>query len=222
MIQNINNKIFIIENFIDNETCNFLIDSIHNYAIEDPKRSGFKIALNLNTQVAISLMEKRPILPASSDKEYQIAIDKTTAIINKIIKTVSEFYNIEYTLKTFCYTEMYEGTNNRVHADNKYVSENGEIKDRPTEIEDRSVLLYLNNNYDGGEIYFPKLNISIKPKPGTLIFFEGNEDTAHGVKEISNGCRINFISFLWPIKYAGTEPEIVDKVETLEFPLNTF
>jgi hypothetical protein len=222
LIQNISNKIFIIKDFIDNETCTFLIDAINNYAIEDPKRPGFKIALNLNTHSAINLIDKTPLLPPSTDKEYQLAIDKTTAIINKMIDTISEFYNIEYTLKTFCYTEMYKGTSNRVHADNRYVSENGEIKNRPTEVEDRSVLLYLNNNYEGGEIYFPRLNIKIKPKPGTLIFFEGNEDTAHGVKEITDGCRINFITFLWPIEYAGKTPEIVDGVEILEFPVNTF
>jgi hypothetical protein len=222
MIQNINNKIFLIENFIDNKTCNFLINSITNYAVEDPKRPGFKIALNLNTRAAINLIENLPILPSSSNKDYQIAIDKITEIINKIINTISDFYNIEYTLKTFCYTEMHEGTSNRVHADNKYLSQNGEIKDRPTEIEDKSVLIYLNDSYIGGEIYFPKLNASIKPKPGTLIFFEGNEETIHGVNMVNDGVRINLIGFLWPFRYAGKMPEIIDGVETLEFPINTF
>lgn len=221
-MQNIDNKVFIIENFIDQDTCNFIIDGINGYAVDDPKRNGFKIALNLNTAAALNLIENCPLFPPSDDIEYSMATDKINNIIIKIINTISDFYKINYTLKTLAYTTMGPGTSNRVHADNKYVSENDEIKDRTSETEDRSVLLYLNDNYSGGEIYFPKLNFEIKPKPGTLIFFEGNEDTVHGVKEVKEGHRINLISFLWPIEYAGRIPDIIDGVEKLEFPLNTF
>ena len=221
-MQNIENKVFIIENFIDKNTCDFIVDGIDGYAIDDPRRAGFRIGLNLNTAAALSLLDKSPLFPPSDDIEYKMATDKINNIVNKIIETISNFYKINYTLKTLNYTVMGPGTSNRIHADNKYVSESGEIKDRTSETEDRSVLLYLNDNYTGGEIYFPKLNFEIKPKPGTLIFFEGNEDTLHGVKEIQDGSRINLISFLWPVEYAGRIPDIIDGVESLEFPINTF
>lgn len=221
-MQNIDNKVFIIENFIDQDTCNFIIDGINGYAVDDPKRNGFKIALNLNTAAALNLIENVPLFPPSDDIEYKMATDKINSIIIKIINTVSDFYKINYTLKTLSYTVMSAGTSNRVHADNKYVSESGKIKDRTSEVEDRSVLLYLNDDYTGGELFFPKLNLEIKPKPGTLIFFEGNEYTVHGVKEINSGSRINLISFLWPIEYAGRVPDVIDGVEKLEFPLDTF
>jgi Rps23 Pro-64 3,4-dihydroxylase Tpa1-like proline 4-hydroxylase len=31
--------------------------------------------------------------------------------------------------------------------------------------------MYLNDEYEGGEINFPENNIMVKPKPGTIVFF---------------------------------------------------
>jgi hypothetical protein len=42
-------------------------------------------------------------------------------------------------------------------------------------------MLYLNNNYMGGEFFTDK--ITLKPKPGMLTFFDGQK-TYHGVKPV--------------------------------------
>ena len=52
-----------------------------------------------------------------------------------------------------------------------------------------STIVYLNDDYDGGEIYFPRLNYSIKPKRGMLISFPGSLYYIHGVKENLAGNR---------------------------------
>ena len=54
---------------------------------------------------------------------------------------------------------------------------------------------YLNDDYEGGEIYFPNQNIELKPKPNTLVFFPGTMEYLHGVKEIKNGIRYTLTSF---------------------------
>jgi predicted 2-oxoglutarate/Fe(II)-dependent dioxygenase YbiX len=40
-------------------------------------------------------------------------------------------------------------------------------------------IIYLNDNYEGGEIYFPDIGVTHKPAVGTLLFFEGA--LRHGV-----------------------------------------
>jgi prolyl 4-hydroxylase len=41
-----------------------------------------------------------------------------------------------------------------------------------------TVILYLNDNFEGGETRFDKLNITVKPKKGTALYFTyENEDT---------------------------------------------
>jgi hypothetical protein len=50
-------------------------------------------------------------------------------------------------------------------------------------------LIYLNDDYSGGEISFISHDISIKPDKGDLIIFPGNLHYAHEVKTINSGFR---------------------------------
>ena len=53
-----------------------------------------------------------------------------------------------------------------------------------------STVIYLNDEYEGGEIYFPKQGFSTKAKKYSAIFFPGNDRAyLHGVKEITSGNR---------------------------------
>lgn len=58
-----------------------------------------------------------------------------------------------------------------------------------TKPNDIATLIYLNSDYDGGEIYFPAYDISIKPNSGDLICFPDTPDFVHGVKPITKGTR---------------------------------
>jgi hypothetical protein len=47
-------------------------------------------------------------------------------------------------------------------------------------------ILYLNNQEDGGEIYFPKIDFEHKPKAGDLVLFEcRSNNSLHGVKMVT-------------------------------------
>lgn len=52
-----------------------------------------------------------------------------------------------------------------------------------------SILAYLNDDFEGGEIYFPELDYGIKPERGMLITFPGNLHYVHGVAPITSGVR---------------------------------
>jgi hypothetical protein len=49
-----------------------------------------------------------------------------------------------------------------------------------------SNLLYINDNYSGGELYFPHHKIKIKPEPGMLVSFPGNWFNRHGILPASD------------------------------------
>jgi len=51
-----------------------------------------------------------------------------------------------------------------------------------------SILTYYSDNFEGGELVIPSLDISIKPKAGDAIFITG--DIEHAVTEIISGERI--------------------------------
>lgn len=52
-----------------------------------------------------------------------------------------------------------------------------------------SLVAYINDDYEGGEISFPKHNVTIKPKAGSLIMFPSQEPYIHEVKPITSGTR---------------------------------
>jgi hypothetical protein len=52
-----------------------------------------------------------------------------------------------------------------------------------------SMILYLNDDYEGGEIEFSNQGVSLKPDEGSLIIFPSNEPYLHKVNEIKSGDR---------------------------------
>lgn len=56
-------------------------------------------------------------------------------------------------------------------------------------------LLYLNDDYEGGELYFPNQGFEISPKKNSLYIFEGGGDHRHGVKKILGGNRYVLVAF---------------------------
>ena len=59
-----------------------------------------------------------------------------------------------------------------------------------------AALLYLNDDYEGGEIYFPQHGyFEYKPKPGSIVILEGSVDYMHGVKPVPKGTRYTITNF---------------------------
>jgi len=50
-----------------------------------------------------------------------------------------------------------------------------------------ATIIYLNDDYNSGEIFFKNLKISLRPKPRDLLFFPGNSKYEHGVMPVSDG-----------------------------------
>lgn len=52
-----------------------------------------------------------------------------------------------------------------------------------------SMVLYLNDDYEGGEINFTRVGVKVKPEAGSAIFFPSNFVFTHEVSEITSGSR---------------------------------
>jgi len=58
------------------------------------------------------------------------------------------------------------------------------------------VVVYINDNYEGGEIYYPNQNIYYKPKAGDLLIHSSEEKCMHGVRTVMSGVRYAWSSNL--------------------------
>ena len=112
-------------------------------------------------------------------------------------------------------------------------SDNSDFNGNPNafEINKYVGILYLNDDYEGGELYFvneKKSNIldpdqhpdweeylSFKPKAYSFIIFPGGVENVHGVKEITKGTRYTMVSF-WDYEEAEYDQETLDRWEKEE------
>tara|TARA_Y100000287_G_scaffold171762_1_gene158441 strand:- start:1258 stop:1797 length:540 start_codon:yes stop_codon:yes gene_type:complete len=77
------------------------------------------------------------------------------------------------------------GMNMEVHSDAT------DLQGQPAKYPWRTVsgVIYLNDDYQGGETYFPNQNIKIIPKKGKLVLFPSNLEYKHGVTQVIAGDR---------------------------------
>lgn len=59
-----------------------------------------------------------------------------------------------------------------------------------------SYVYYLNDNYTGGEIVFPRFDITFKPKANQMIVFPSNFMYRHSVSPVTEGERYAVVSWL--------------------------
>lgn len=107
---------------------------------------------------------------------------------NKLIShrtaVCENFFNIKFNMTSINMTLWKEGHEMPPHLD--YGAWN-EYPDR-----EYASILYLNDDYEGGELYITDLKITIKPKKGQLVCFQGGK-YMHGVKKIITGERLTNI-----------------------------
>jgi len=80
------------------------------------------------------------------------------------------------------------GDSHVAHADNER-REHGRWVPNHTPNRDYTGLAYLNDDFTGGELVFPDLDIVIVPKPGLLVGFPSNHKFVHAVPKVLSGKR---------------------------------
>ena len=115
-------------------------------------------------------------IPLSSEILQVLKNSVNKCLYDYCLKTGSDFGWVPefYTIQKYN-VDAYMGP----HVD----STDRTIKNMPT----ISIVIYLNDDYDGGEICFPNQKISIKPEAGSMIIFPSYEPYIHDPKPVTSG-----------------------------------
>ena len=106
----------------------------------------------------------------------------------KVIIKCCKFFNEEYVYPD--HTDIVtwrSGMELKPHVDNMHIY-NPYLKHN-TPHRDYSSIIYLNDNYEGGNTIFPNQNYKTTPKAGKLIVFPSGSSHPHGVTEVTSGVR---------------------------------
>lgn len=118
---------------------------------------------------------------------YQ-TIDK---YIQKMAGKVEEFFKVKVKSRPPVLMRWFEGIEQQPHAD----KELNDGSPNPFPTYDLNSLIYYNDDFTGGELYFPQHDIEIKPKPGLAVMFVGDRNYLHGVRTVTSGERWTTPSF---------------------------
>ena len=130
----------------------------------------------------------------SGDILQRIAPD-IFAIINKYIlkmaDAISGKYNVEVSCRPPVLIRWLPGNSQSPHADKQL--NNGDPNPFPTY--DLNSIIYWNEDFVGGQIYYPEYDFEIPISAGIAVAHPGDVNYLHGVREIQSGVRWTTPSF---------------------------
>lgn len=94
--------------------------------------------------------------------------------------------DLQYVSRNYCLRKYDLGGFMGPHVDRNY--------DHKDNTMDWTALIYLNDDYEGGELVFTELDFSIKPKAGSIVFLPC--DAIHEVREVSKNYKYYLFFFL--------------------------
>jgi hypothetical protein len=155
---NLNKKtdnIFIFDDIINKEECDHVITTMESYFVKKEYQIE-KWESNRNVNC----------IYVNNIKEID---DMVFHIINKVVKKLHIMYDIKCNGDSgYCYRKIYGPT--RLHQDGIFVEKDKQYVPMK-KIRNMSIIICLNENYEGGEFYFPKQDRKIKLKKGNIIAF---------------------------------------------------
>ena len=73
---------------------------------------------------------------------------------------------------------------------------------------DLSTVLFLNDDFEGGDFVFPELRVRVRPEPGMLVCFPSTHEYLHGVEPITKGTRYSIVNWMTVKGFPSMEDEI--------------
>lgn len=177
-------NIFVIDDAFDSELCDKLIQYIDSTKLE---KLSFSDKNNVQCYSVVHIEE---------NETHGFVIEK----IKELFKSVSQ-KNDSIKIKgqtLFELRKVYGET--RIHQDGVFngdiiqTENNGKVKT----VRSLTIVVTLNDDFDGGVYTFPNQNITIKPKKGTAILFPPYYTHPHSVSAIETG-KFRYICSSWAL-----------------------
>jgi len=207
-----------LENFMTEEEINFLDNAARSLQVWDLTQSH----VNENGTVIYDagFWKDRVASAPSLDKNDPRIVPMISSLFNRLQPIIEDFFKVKVQPTGQTIVKWNPGQFQRPHADKELHS--GPDAGLPNDFPhyDISSLFYINDDYEGGELYFPHQKIQFKPKRGSAYFFPGDMNYVHGVTEITKSLRYT-CPFFWEIlEHTGEVKPDKNKEYYRIFPTN--
>jgi predicted 2-oxoglutarate/Fe(II)-dependent dioxygenase YbiX len=196
MENNSSMNILIKKNVLNKEAITFLMDFVKNK--EKVDLSVFSPENSNKTGKIESSVEKE--IRNTQFVDYEEIMDLIYDLYKNIVKNIiNPSYKIEVhdsEMPQFLHYGV--GGHYKPHNDSEslWKAPNGDVFWRKSMDRDLSTILFLNDDFEGGNLIFPEFNLTLKPEPGLLVCFPSNHNYLHGVEPVTRGTRYSIVSWM--------------------------
>jgi hypothetical protein len=194
-----------IPNFLSADECQRIIDFFEDQGKEYWMQTCFYDSLGM------ALVSDEDALLRSGLEE--IHPDYFRWLPERIKSAVEQAYSREVKLNSAHAQKWPLGAFARWHSDSS------DLEGNPTAWRDNKFasVLYLNDNYDGGELEFRDHDLTVKLPQGSLIAFPGGVENIHRINEILAGTRFTIVGFWDYADSVYTEEEMAQREAEITF-----
>lgn len=117
---------------------------------------------------------------------------------NIVSSIINPFYEFEVFDSEIPQLLSYDvGGHYKAHIDGEslWKTPDGDLVFKKSVDRDLSLVLFLNNDFEGGDLVFPDLKIRIRPEPGLLVCFPSSHMYLHGVEPVTKGKRYSMVTW---------------------------
>jgi predicted 2-oxoglutarate/Fe(II)-dependent dioxygenase YbiX len=125
---------------------------------------------------------KKSELCNASLVQYDGFADKVDNIVTHCSKLVKNYHGVNCINHEIEFVYYSTGTKYWPHADGQSINKN--IATRGDIQRDITCVVYLNDDYSDGEIYFQFFDIAVKPNPGDIMIYPSSWQYTHGVEPV--------------------------------------
>ena len=115
---------------------------------------------------------------------------------NTVKEIINPFYGIEISESEVPQMLSYGiGGHYRPHIDGEslWQTPEGELIWKKSIDRDLSIVMFLNDDFEGGDFVFPDLKVRVRPEPGMMVCFPSNHHYKHGVEPVTKGMRYSIV-----------------------------
>jgi hypothetical protein len=185
-----------LENFMTEEEVDFLDKAARSLTVWDVTQSH----VNENGTVVYDagFWKDRVASSPSLDANDPRIVPIITGLVQRLKPIVEDFFQVKAQPTGQTIVKWLPGQYQHPHADKEL--HEGPDAGKPNDFPNYDIasLFYINDDYEGGELYFPNQGIQFKPKRGAAYFFPGDKEYIHGVTEVKTSLRYT-CPFFWEI-----------------------
>ncbi len=189
-VKNLGSEILLLENLLEPETCDHLIEVAEFCQFESATILIGSVDTEVRNSGILALDRRQPIQKAANE----LVITK----IKVIQETLFQAYGVKFPHAEPCSILRYSPSQQyKRHIDNILLASRFQEVEQGIPTRDVSIVGYLNDDFEGGETFFDRQDIKVKPQKGSAIVFPAYYTHPHQSLPVTRGRKYSWTSWLY-------------------------